>query len=299
MNPVRSLGPDLAVAISIHAIPQIRDDNKLDVVLAASYGDSIGRAEYSGEKVEFLKPILKKKINIGGIVNQTVFVHYMKYIDNDIDRYHAQFPEKESYMQNELDHQLHYMRRMLNPCMELLAEKMEFYQVFTHPEVYGFMWSIKPGKRNNLVYKYMLREFFTKLDDIPWARTGLSYGQEEGTPDFYLKRHHSYVNIIQKEIFNEISALVLSDEIKQLGIFDQKNTKTLIKLIKCFPANNLFYFEKIIWLASLAEMTKIYNIKGLGSVKFDQYASQKNFLSISIEYFIKQSRIKMASILRK
>ena len=49
-----------------------------------------------------------------------------------------QFPEKEPYIQNELDYQLHYMRRMLNSCMDLLTEHCDFYQVFTHPDVYGY-----------------------------------------------------------------------------------------------------------------------------------------------------------------
>jgi asparagine synthase (glutamine-hydrolysing) len=285
--------------IHLHAIPQIRDDNNLDVILAGSYGDSVGRAEYSGRKVRFIKPLLQNISNIGGIVHQKDFDHSMKYIENDIDRYHVQFPEKMQYMQNELDYQIHYMRRMLNPCMELLTEKMEFYQVFTHPDVYGYIWSLNPERRNNLVYRYMFQEFITKLSDIPWARTGLQYGSKKGTPDLYHKDHHSYLSLIQKEIFNEIETLVLSNEIKQLGIFNRGAIKTLIKLIKYFPPNNLVYLEKIVWLASLAEMTRIYKLQGMESAKSDQYKSNKSFSSVVFEYFFEQTKKIVKSVLNK
>jgi len=284
--------------IHLHAIPQIRDDNNLDVILAGSYGDSVGRAEYSGRKVRFIKPLLQNISNIGGIIHQEIFNQSMKYIENDINLYHEQFPEEKQYMQNELDYQIHYMRRMLNPCMELLTEKMEFCQVFTHPDVYGYMWSINPERRNNLVYKNMFQEFITKLDDIPWARTGLEYGRKKGTLDSFRKDHHTYDTIIKKEIFDEIKNLVLSNEIKQLNIFNQGALKTLFKLIKYFPPNNLVYLEKIVWLASLTEMIRIYKLEGLESVKSGQYKSNKS-LSISLEYFFEQTKKIVKFILNK
>ena len=285
--------------IHLHAIPQIRDDNNLDIILAGSYGDSIGRAEYSGKNVRYLKPVLRGISSLRRIIYQSVFENSIKYIENDVHRYHIQFPEKEPYMQYELDYQLHYMRRMLNPCMELLTEKMNFYQVFTHPDIFGYIWSINPERRNSLVYKYMLQEFITKLDDIPWARTGLPFGQEKGTPDLYLKDHHSYANIIKNEILNKIETLIISNEIKKLRIFNQGGLKQLVNLVKFFPSKDLIYPEKLIWLASLAEMTKIYNIQGLDYKNPNQYWSENNLLSVPIEYFITQIKNLITTILKR
>lgn len=285
--------------IHLHAIPQIRDDNNLDIILAGSYGDSVGRAEYSGKKLRFIKPILQEISTLGGIIQQTVFTNSIKYIENDIYRYQIQFPEKEPYMQYELDYQLHYMRRMLNPCMELLTGKMDFYQVFTHPDVFGYIWSINPERRNDLVYKYMLQEFITKLDDIPWARTGFPFGQETGTPDLYLKDHHSYGSIIRKEIFHEIETLILSDNIKHLKIFNQRAIRTLLKFIKFFPSDDLIFYDKIIWLASLAEMTRIYNIQGLDFEEPNRSGLDISLLSVFYYYLNYQSRNKAASFLKK
>jgi len=271
--------------IHLHAIPQIRDDNEnLEVILAGSYGDSIGRAEYSSRKLRNVKHILHNISNIGCIVHKSIFKDSKKYILQDVEHYHRKFPKQESYMQNELDYQLHYMRRMLNPCMELLTEKMEFYQVFTHPDVFGYVWSINPERRNDLVYKNMLNAFMTKLDDIPWTRTGLPYGQKNGKIDRYLKNHHSYIEIIQNDIWTEIENLILSNEIKVLGIFNQKAIKNILKLIKYCPPNNLFYLEKVIWLASLAKMINTYQIKGQVKAKFPDALSIKSTLSVSTKY---------------
>lgn len=284
--------------VHLHAIPQIRDDNNLDIILAGSYGDSIGRAEYSKKKVKNVRPLLKRITNVAGLVFPAIYNHSMCYIEEDVEKYHLQFPEKEKYMQNELDYQLHYMRRMLNPCMELLSEKMEFFQVFTHPDVYGYMWSIDPERRNDLVYKNMLNEFSTKLDDIPWSRTGLPFGQETGIPDSFLKEHHSYIKILQNEMFDDMARLVLSDEIKKLGAFDPQNLKYFVRLLKNSSSNSLLYLEKMLWLASLAEMVKMYKINGVDRSKYSENPSHKSRVLISAEFLLNLSKIKIASYIK-
>ena len=238
--------------IHLHAIPQIRDDNTLDVILAGSYGDSVGRAEYGGRNVTVLAPIDKTIRNFGGIINDKVYKTVRQDIKKDIQFYHSLFPAKEKYMQNELDYELHFMRRMLNPCMELLTENSEFYQVFTSPEVYGYMWSIDPQKRNDMVYYHMMKEFKTDLSDIPWARTGLPYMSKGGVPDNYSSQHHSYIDIINYEMLDELREIIFSGNLEQTGIFDMSNVYHLVKLIKKYPLNHIHFVEKILWLASLS-----------------------------------------------
>jgi asparagine synthase (glutamine-hydrolysing) len=274
--------------IHLHAIPQIRDDNEVDlqIILAGSYGDSVGRAEYAGKKVRHLKPLLHNVSNVGNFIYKDIYDNSFKYLSTDIDRYHQQFPKQEEYMQNELDYQLHYMRRMLNPCMELLTEKMEFQQVFTHPDVFGYMWSISPERRNDLVYKNMLNEFITKLDDIPWARTGLPYGHKEGKPDNYLKAHHSYVKQLQHILLKEIDKETFFKKIEAYGVFNLKAIKIWFKLLKIFPVSNRYFLEKLVWLVSLSEMFSIYDMTLIK--RMENHHNQSNnhllFLIIFFEY---------------
>jgi hypothetical protein len=172
---------------------------------------------------------------------------------------------------------------------------MEFYQVFSHPDVYSYMWSIDPDKRNDTIYKHMLLEFVTPLDDIPWARTGLKYGENTGTPDAYFKRHHTYVQILQNEMLEDMKKLVLTKELKNLGIFKYKSLELLFFLMKYFPLNSLYYTEKIAWLASLAEMMRRYDIKTnrpSQKVSFNEYF-------IVHEYMKRYLRNKAGQVLRK
>lgn len=271
--------------VHLHALPQIRDDNDLDVILAGSYGDSVGRAEYSGKKVTSLSPINKSIRNVAGLVNYNVYKSSLKTIHKDIQDYHLLFPAEETYMQHEMDYELHYMRRMLNPCMELLTEKSQFHQVFTHPDVFGFMWSLDPMKRNDMVYKHMMREFRTDLSDIPWARTGFLYGEFSGTPDSYSKKHHSYNNLINCELLEGLNKMINTGHLKHLGLFDMNNINLLIKLMKKYPIGNLYYSEKVIWLASLSLFLEKYTITSLSN----QNSSMKkdkifNRLLLNTEY---------------
>jgi hypothetical protein len=144
----------------------------------------------------------------------------------------------------------------------------------------------------------MLKEIITKLDDIPWARTGLPYGQEKGIPDSFLKENHSYDRIIHKELFNDIVTFIFSDEIKQLNIFNERALNTLLKLVKYFPLRDLDTLGIITWLASLAEMTRIYKIQGLDLAKSNQYRSDYSLISVFTEYFIKQLKVKAASYIK-
>ena len=145
----------------------------------------------------------------------------------------------------------------------------------------------------------MLEEFITKLSDIPWARTGLPYGLENGTPDCYKKDNHSYAKIFRKEIFDEIIALLMSKEIQRLGVVNQRHIKVLIKLIRYMPRRDLYYLDKLVWLASLAEMSKIYNIKGLDSARWRTSIFDKGIVSISYEYIFNYIKNIIAIFLRK
>src|SRR5690606_29984091 len=104
---------------------------------------------------------------------------------------------EKAYQKFEQDQQLHYMRRMLNPCMGIINKERPLYQVFTSPEVYSFVWSLSPDLRNDEVYKVMFQRYAPQLLEIPWARTGLIYPHTMGTPDSFKKDHHDYGKMIR------------------------------------------------------------------------------------------------------
>lgn len=282
--------------IHLHAIPQIAETTELDVILAGSYGDSIGRAEYGGLHVSKLPPINANITNVGSLINEDVFKSAIPLIQHDVDSYHRLFPAKEIYMQNEYDYQLHYMRRQLNPCMELLNEKSNFFQVFTSPKTFRYIWNIDPSLRNDDLYKIMLTFFKTDLSQIPWARTGLKYGTTEGKPDLYLKRHHTYVEIMNDEILSNMKEFALTDSIKNLGIFNYSSIEELFRLSKKYPINSFYYTEKLAWIASLGILVDEYKVNA------DEFSQSSNDVMKKLttkEYMPKYYRNKFGGYLRK
>jgi asparagine synthase (glutamine-hydrolysing) len=263
--------------LHLHALPQMRVDNQLDCVLAGSYGDSVGRAEYSSVKVRNLKSVAHNFRNVGSLLRQTAFNETKRNHLSDLDKYHQLFPQKLKYQQYEQDYQLHYMRRMLNPCMKFIGNHNPLFQAFTAPDVFGYMWSLKPELRNDSIYSRILKKINPDLAQIPWARTGLPYGVSEGVPDSFMKAHHSYKKLITEDLYEEIKSLVLSEEIKSLEIFNTESLINSLKLIKTVNHTKHWYEEKLIWIASLAKAVSTYNIKSstnYNSTAVDTFSSK-------------------------
>ena len=247
--------------VHLHAIPQIRDDNNLDCIIAASYGDSIGRGEYSGQKILELKAIDSDFKNTSCIFKSAAYNENYGKWQSDLSLYHNLFPQKEPYQQIEQDYQIHYMRRNLNPCMDMINEKMPFYQLFTKPTVFGFIWSINPKLRTDRIYSILFSFLNRDLRNIPWARTGFVYGEEKGMPDEFEKDHHSYKKQILYDIYDHIHDLIFNGNIEKLDFFNFRSITSLFKVIKKYPYKNFDYLEKIIWIASLSRMVEIYKLE--------------------------------------
>src|SRR6056297_2481074 len=214
--------------IHLHAIPKIRELKNLDLILAASFGDSIGRAEYSGHHVTELKSINKNIFNRYEIIKNNIYKIYKEEIKNDIERYRKIFPREKAYQYFEIERQAHYMRKQLNPCMEIINQKTPVYQAFTSPDVFGFMWSIDPRRRGDKIYKYILEKFDNNLKEVPWARTGKKYLRDEDINDDLKRNYHKYGLWIRNNISDYIEDRVLSQEIENLNIFNMISLKKLI-----------------------------------------------------------------------
>lgn len=245
----------------LHAIPQISKDLEVDIILAGSYGDSVGRAEYSGTKVKNLKSIDVKFRNSSYLIRNNLYSLNKKKWKYDIEKYHQLFPREELYQYHEIDRQLHYMRRMLNPCMEILNEKVPVHQMFTDPKVFGFMWSLDVTLRNDNIYYHLLKKYSPTLLEIPWARTGQQYGVPKGEPDKYEKRHHSYSEYIENSLIHKIESRLSKEYSVCNTPFNQASIEKLIKLIREKPGFNFDFLEKVVWLTSFSFFLEYYNIR--------------------------------------
>lgn len=285
--------------IHLHGMLKVREEKNLDCILAGSYGDSIGRAEYAGRHVLNIRDMRVNIKNVNGFLKGSIMKRYQEEIDFDINFYWNQFPQKNHYEQLEQDYQLHYMRRKLNPCISVVNEKIPVFQVFTSPDVFGYMWSIHPKLRNNKIYKIILKQFKTDLLSIPWARTGLIFDNTKGDPDNYRKKYHSYSEHINNELFNEIRSLVLSKNIENLNIFNMYSLESYFNLMKKkIYMKNLKVEEKIIWLASLSRSVEIYNIQKSSDNKGSVLSDKMNSLRPLKENLLDQLKLAYLNLSR-
>lgn len=243
--------------LHLHAMPQIAETNDVDVMLAGSYGDSVGRAEYSGVKVDHLKPISQKITNKADLLNPEVFKTSKASILKDIKRYHAIFNREEAYQKNEIDKQLHYMRRMLNPCMEVINDQTPLFQIFTSPKVFGYMWSFDVSVRNDKVYYYLLKKFSKSISEVPWARTGKRFMENDDIPDQHQKKHHNYTDIVQFDLYNKILDYVITNK-NHLSYVNIEAFKVIMKEVKRYPKYNFDYLELICWMVSYTKFALTY-----------------------------------------
>lgn len=247
-----------------------------------------------GSTFYIIKNSKKESIkNISSILRSD-FYHLIKdNLKEDIDFYHKEFPQDLMYQQYELDLQLHYMRRMLNPCMNIINKKIPLHQVFTSPKTFGFMWSLNPDLRTDEVYFNLLKNYSPKLLDIPWARTGINFMEKEGQPDNYKKRHHDYGNMIRTYFINDIELTIKENKDIVDKLFNTDVVLNLINNVKKYPVENNFTIEeKLLWISCLIKFIHVNNIiidlpEPLKLSKMD--VLQENF-KYKLKYFYKKNK---------
>ena len=251
--------------VHLHAMDAVSQTQGLDGVLAGSYGDSIGRGEYSGRRVNELPHILDKHLNHFAFMLRSVEQGALAAIRTDLATDRARFPGRSEMAYREIEMQMHYMRRQLNACMEVIDDRIPLYQMFGAPEMFGFMWSLDPACRSDANYEHLLKLLPGNLLDIPWARTGAPYGQPEAAPeDNRSKLNNRYGEWLRNELRQFVLDEIGSGALQSLGIF---NERSLAMWSRHWPKSKKSKAdrldEKMAWLASLSLFVKKYNIKGI------------------------------------
>lgn len=270
--------------LHLHAMSQLAARKDIDCYLAASFGDSIGRGEYSGCRVLSLDPLGKSIKNPMSILRND-FVNLLgAELNEDLTLYWKRFPREKDYQNHELDRQGHYMRRMLNSCMSVIDEGVPLYQMFAAPPVYEYIWSVSPNNRNDLIYEAFLEKYNPQLLDIPWARTGLRYPYRKGEKDYYSKNHHNYSQMIREHFipFIRDSFRDHSEIIRKLCNVNVLN-QLLNNCVK-YPIEGQYRNEdRLLYLACVIEFIAQNNIE-LGHLSEYSGTSFASKLKSNVEY---------------
>jgi hypothetical protein len=248
--------------LHLHAMPQIAQITGLDAVIAGSYGDSVGRAEFSGRKVADLKSILPNNLDRFGVVKRAFVERAIPALRQDVLGPGRLSGAENAVRRHEIEQEMHYMRRMLQSCTLTIAQQTPLYQMFTAPAVFGLMWGLDPAVRDDSWYVRLLQKLPGNLLEIPWARTGKRYDQPSGASDAFSRQHHAYGHWLRGELREEVLARVNSARIRGLGLFNARGLDMVLRAWeRANTASTNSLDELVSWLASLYEFLEQYQIQ--------------------------------------
>jgi hypothetical protein len=273
----------------LHGKSYLRGFDDSSLVVAASFGDSIGRARYSGRHIlkllKFTK--LSDKYNL---IKDCYKKAALSEVVFDFHDLHSRSSGLPRITRNELDYQAHYMHRFINSVWSYVAEENSVYQAFTTSDTWKYMIGLRPQLRTDLIYCEVLKAINHKLLDVPWASTGQAYfGQTKSTykTDNLTSYVAPYGKWVREDLHDHLYNNVFDGSIASLNIFNMQSIKRLFffsRLERNLEAN--YQTELILWLAALSEFLKEHNINSDNCSSLTYFEDFKSsFSSYSYEAF--------------
>lgn len=262
------------------------------MVIAGSFGDSIGRGEFSS--LHLLQLEHKQPKNTYNLLQPEVYKIGAKGLNNDLQHIHRRGGRDTlNYMQCEYWMQGYRMRNGLCHALSVINRSANIYQMFTAPEVYGFMWSLHPSRRDDNIYNALLKNHFPKLAEVPWARNNKSIkGNYKNTK---LKPHyHEYTKWSSGELYQEIKALVDPNWFMDTGLFTKQSIAHLNEMVSKSQERVGRLNDIWLWLAGFRFY--IDQLKSEGkTVKFGDATNYEGDEELSQKQTIKKSLVLLAS----
>jgi asparagine synthase (glutamine-hydrolysing) len=219
------------------------------LVLAGCYGDSVGRAEFSGRhllELDYLSPI-----NSFGLIKRDVISFAYRHLMSDLKTLYNRTPGRPRYVLCEHEQQGHYMRGMIAHAMSIINKYCTIYQMFTKPSVYSYMWSIHPALRTDDIYAALLERLDERLIRIPWARTNRALkGITEGACSGLRPSFHEYARWVSGSLYGDLNQYVNPGWFEGIGIFNVEKLQSLSREIRHYKNAVFNLYDVWLWLAS-------------------------------------------------
>lgn len=232
----------------LHSMLWFKGLPKNSLVIAGSFGDSIGRAEFSN--LHLLQLNYPKPVDKFNILRADARNLGQQIVSEDINNLFERSPNSKKYAHCEHFMQGYRMRGGLCNALSVINGNATIYQIFTAPKVYEFMWSLHPSVRGNEIYIRLFERHFQALSQMPWARTNKALGQKTVGAVKGLRLHyHEYTKWSKNELRIDLEALVDFDWFNDLNLFNMQSLDALRSIIRTSDvrvgrANDIWF-----WLA--------------------------------------------------
>jgi asparagine synthase (glutamine-hydrolysing) len=252
-------GGSEVAGVHLHAIKQLgRIVGHDDVVIASSWGDSIGRAEFGGQHLAQMgmRPIVNKH----WLIHRSLAGSCLDLARTDRQLAWCTEPDCSRHVIAELDAQENYMRRMIGHAMNYILRFCHLEQAFTADKTVKTMWSYSPVCRQTEVYYRLLENLDPFLFDVPWARTGVApSGKVE--KDFSLKKdYHQWGRWLREGRRKELKNLLYDGHLSTLNVFNMSQVRQCFKIWCREPMDSVGRTEAILQLASIELLQRRFDL---------------------------------------
>ncbi len=229
------------------------------MVLAASYGDMVGRAEFSHHHITALPPLEARDRN--RLILPSVRRLAAEKLREDLQSIRGRYGCRSELGWLEIGRHVSYTRRHLCNTLCIINQSRKIEQAFVSPEVFGYMWQFAPECRNDEVYAHLLRQLDPKLLDVAWARTGGRYDSGEGGDELDVD-FHRYGYWLRTELADQLGEWLFGDDtIADLEVFDLDQLRWMYDdWRRERPEDNTLLCTQLSWIATLAIFAREFSI---------------------------------------
>ncbi|EFK09714.1 asparagine synthase [delta proteobacterium NaphS2] len=246
----------------LHYMTWFKNMPEKTIVLAGSYGDSIGRAEFAGKHLLELSPFRAK--NPFQLFKINSHPSAIARIRDEFSSLDDRIPGSPVYAQCEAAMQGHRMRGGLSHALSIINKYCKVYQMFTDPAVYSYMWSIHPSYRNDEIYLETLRKLDGRLANMPWARTNRAIkGKTVGAKSGLKEQYHDYTKWSQGPLYMPLNNIIDPEWFAHTGLFVPENIAKLSRSVKQAKVRVGRLNDIWLWLAAFRRFIEFMESSGL------------------------------------
>lgn len=226
----------------------------VDKVIVASYGDSLGRGEYSGININNVKRLVDYTYSKWSPLYSS---EDKAILNSSISNEFNNLNITNSSLIQEMTYQYCYMGMMLNPVFDCINDITPVYQIMTSNEFRYHILNHKRELRSDDFYLYILNKMNPKLSKIPWARTGEVFGSnDKKSKDNHSSIYYNYPNtlrnIITKNVFKNI---------ENLSFFNKFYYSLLFYFWRFFKTKRVTFFDEFFSIMYIFnKIDKTFNI---------------------------------------
>ena len=288
--------------LHLHGKAKLRAVEGVDLIVAASFGDSIGRARYSGRHVSAL-PVFRSFTDPYSLIRHEVKLDALRRSRLDAAALSLSTDSLPKTYRTEVDYQAHYMHRFINSVWSYVNEVTSVYQAYTSEELWRYMLRLSSSRRSDDLYYKTLVIVNPKLLEVPWSSTGALYGKTSQLPrpidshTFYVAPYGRWV---REELAERLKDEINSGVLEATNIFNMNSVRNLLVFSNrdnCEEANYLS--ERILWLVALSKFISRNCIRTseIGSPSFRDFMFS-SFISPGYDIY-RRSGLWVKSLIRR